>query len=759
MKNGMLAIMLIMVVLLAYRIIMINRTERTRVVKDVVLLHIIAASTIFFYALTLFHWKETFAVMAYGLYFLSSDFLVLFFFIYLNDFTQETFVEKKGGIIIAVFIIIDGILCLINVFDRILFSVTLSGSEADGYYYRVSERTWLYTYHKLFVYAFAMLILILVIYEIYKAARIYVKQYYAILYCFLFTVALNVVYEILDLKFDFSILFYGLIASAIYYFTFEYVPKGLVEKTLVMAVQNFTDGVICLDINGRCVYANNYAKLAFHADKDITVIEKYYRDWLDGRVPEQIEACSWQGETEFLNQTHFFVTQYRGIWDEDNRFIGCYYVLHDETEHRKRLEEERYRSNYDALTGLLNREYFYEVVTEQIGKNPNVKYCILCADIQNFKIINDVFGIERGDDVLKAVAGMFRNLATGDTKVARLSADRFAVCVREEKLDHERYLEEVDLVSCVGDDNTYHARIYTGICPIGNVKTPISVYCDRAFLAIESIKGNYQQSIAYYDDELRKRMLEGQHMVSEFRSAIAKQEFQLFLQPQVDIDGTMLGAEALVRWFRPVYGMMLPEEFVDVFEKSGLISAMDQYVWELACKELQRWKEQGKEEYYISVNVSPRDFYFLDIYQTLTTLVECYDVKPELLHLEITETSVMKDASKQLALIDELRNYGFHIVMDDFGRGYSSLNMLQDMNLDAIKIDMEFLRRNEDPERSRMILEMVLNLAAELGISVVTEGVEQKDQLRYMQELGCTLFQGFYFAKPMPVSQFEKNFF
>lgn len=119
----------------------------------------------------------------------------------------------------------------------------------------------------------------------------------------------------------------------------------------------------------------------------------------------------------------------------------------------------------------------------------------------------------------------------------------------------------------------------------------------------------------------------------------------------------------------------------------------------------------------------------------------------------------MKDASKQLALIDELRNYGFHIVMDDFGRGYSSLNMLQDMNLDAIKIDMEFLRRNEDPERSRMILEMVLNLAAELGISVVTEGVEQKDQLRYMQELGCTLFQGFYFAKPMPVSQFEKKFF
>ena len=437
-----------------------------------------------------------------------------------------------------------------------------------------------------------------------------------------------------------------------------------------------------------------------------------------------------------------------------DRFAGD-----DETEHRKKLEEERYRSNYDSLTGLFNREHFYETVEQQIVANPNVKYSILCADIQNFKIINDVFGIERGDAVLRSLANMFRNLATGDTVLARLSADRFAVCVRDEKLNHERYLEELDLISHIGDNNSYHARIYTGICPIRNIKTPISVYCDRAFLAIESIKGDYQQSIAYYDDELRKQMLERQHMVSDFRSAIAKQEFRLYLQPQVDEQGTMLGAEALVRWFRPVHGMMLPEEFVDVFEKSGLISAMDQYVWELACKELQRWKAMGKEQYYISVNVSPKDFYFLDIYTTLTTLVECYEIDPDKLRLEITETSVMKDANKHLALIDDLRTYGFRVVMDDFGRGYSSLNMLQDMNLDAIKIDMEFLRRNEDPERSRMILEMVLNLAKELDIHVVTEGVEQKDQLQYMQELGCTLFQGYYFAKPMPVNQFEKTYF
>ena len=149
----------------------------------------------------------------------------------------------------------------------------------------------------------------------------------------------------------------------------------------------------------------------------------------------------------------------------------------------------------------------------------------------------------------------------------------------------------------------------------------------------------------------------------------------------------------------------------------------------------------------------------MDIYRTLTTLVECYEISPHNLCLEITETSIMKDASKNLQTIDELRNYGFRVIMDDFGSGYSSLNMLQDMNLDAIKIDMEFLRKNDDPERSKTILEMILELSKELGIEVVTEGIEREDQLDYMQKLGCQLFQGYYFAKPMPVDQFERKYF
>lgn len=758
MKYLLIAGMCGMIFMLAYRIVLLNQIGTKEIARDVARLYIASASSILFCVLTLLQINEVFAKLSYGLYFWCSDFLLLFFFRYIRNYTQEFRNAKICMYMLDAGILLDGVLCIANVFTDCLFSVIKSRDTYGDTYFKIVGRTNLYQFHKGFLYLFVGLILVVLITAIVKAANVYVKQYFAITYCFIFSLVLSVIYDLMEFEFDCSALIYGIMVLLIHYFTFSYVPKGLVEKTLALIVRNISDGVLCMDISGRCIYANAYVKQVFHAKKDNVPMENYYREWVGDRKPKEIEETCWQGESEVDGKKRFFTVRYRRIWDDENKFIGCFFVIHDETEHQKKFEEERYKNSHDALTGLYNREYFYEIVEQQISNNPNVRYSILCSDIQNFKIINDVFGVKKGDEVLVSIADMFRSLATGDTICARLSGDRFALCLRDEKIDHERYLEALSHVTKIGEDSSYQARIYTGICPISNIKTPVSVYCDRAILAIESIKGDYQQSIAYYDENIRKQMLEGQHMVNDFRSAIARKEFQIFLQPQMDAAGNMIGAEALVRWFRSVRGMMKPEEFIHIFEHSGLISAMDQYVWELACKQLKKWKDSGNEQYYISVNVSPKDFYFLDIYRTLTTLVECYEINPKNLQLEITETSVMKDAKKHLALLDELRAYGFRIVMDDFGSGYSSLNMLQDMNIDSLKIDMEFLRKNDDPERSQMILEMILNLAGELGIEVITEGVEQQDQLQYMQNLGCTMFQGYYFAKPMPVEKFEQKY-
>ena len=191
-------------------------------------------------------------------------------------------------------------------------------------------------------------------------------------------------------------------------------------------------------------------------------------------------------------------------------------------------------------------------------------------------------------------------------------------------------------------------------------------------------------------------------------------------------------------------------------EKNGLISEVDKYIWELACKQLKKWKSEGKEHLYISVNISPRDFYFLNIYQIFTSLVETYDISPKNLKLEITETAIVLDVNRQLELIERLRNYGFIVEMDDFGSGYSSLNMLKDIQVDVLKIDMAFLRKSKDETRSKKILHMIINLSKQLGMPVISEGVETKEQVEYLSELGCDMFQGYYFAKPMDVTSFEQ---
>ena len=220
----------------------------------------------------------------------------------------------------------------------------------------------------------------------------------------------------------------------------------------------------------------------------------------------------------------------------------------------------------------------------------------------------------------------------------------------------------------------------------------------------------------------------------------------------------MLGAEALVRWIHPVKGMISPAEFIGVFERNGTITKLDYYMWETACMQLRKWKEQGREDIYISVNISPKDFYFMDVYKAFTELVAKHGISPANLKLEITETAMMSELERQRKLIARLRAAGFVVEMDDFGSCYSSLNMLKDIQVDTLKIDMAFLGKTDNEDRASKILKMVVELSKQLEIPVITEGVETHDQVEFLRKIGCDMFQGYYFAKPMDVSAFEEKY-
>lgn len=203
---------------------------------------------------------------------------------------------------------------------------------------------------------------------------------------------------------------------------------------------------------------------------------------------------------------------------------------------------------------------------------------------------------------------------------------------------------------------------------------------------------------------------------------------------------------------------MPPSEFISIFEKNGTIVKLDRYMWECACQKLKEWQDAGHDDMYLSVNISPKDFYYIDVYDVLTKLVRKYDINPKNLHLEITETAMMTDVLNRIPLISNLQKAGFTVEMDDFGSGYSSLNTLKDIYIDVIKVDMAFLQQTNDTDRSKKILTSVIHLAKELGIHSIVEGVETPEQVDFLKQLNCDMFQGYYFAKPVPVSEFEATY-
>lgn len=281
--------------------------------------------------------------------------------------------------------------------------------------------------------------------------------------------------------------------------------------------------------------------------------------------------------------------------------------------------------------------------------------------------------------------------------------------------------------------------------------------CDRAMLAVQSIKGKYGCYYAFYNNSLRDRLLRQQAIIDSMEFALGDGQFQVYFQPKYRIrDDHLAGAEALVRWMHPQWGMLSPAEFIPLFEKNGFITKLDQFVWEEVCRKLKAWEKRGYSGFHVSVNVSRADIYSVDITDLLISIVQKYELAPERLHLEITESAYTENSIQLIEVVSRLRELGFVLEMDDFGSGYSSLNMLNQMPIDVLKLDMKFIQSETAKPLEHGILQFVTDLARRMHLSVVAEGVETREQLDRLLEVDCDYVQGYYFARPMPAEEFEQ---
>jgi diguanylate cyclase (GGDEF)-like protein len=411
---------------------------------------------------------------------------------------------------------------------------------------------------------------------------------------------------------------------------------------------------------------------------------------------------------------------------------------------------------YDELTGLYNRDGFVEKVQESLEHNDKHDYLIIRFDIKNFKFVNSIFGRESGDMLLSEIGETLKENSYPDEVCGRLEGDRFAVFVNSQDSQ-----EVVSLISDtdfqVVDNETYPIHIDVGIYQIRDEDNSVTEMCDRAGMALSTIKDNLMEKIAVYEDSMYEKLLREHEMSLDLPAAIEEEQLKLYLQPQINLEGEVVGAEALVRWQHPTKGLLMPGDFVPIFERNYMIVEMDRYVWEKACQQLRKWTDEGRPDIYISINISPKDFECIDVYEVLVGLVRKYGINMNQLKVEITESTIMENPNHQVQLIGRLREAGFYVEMDDFGSGYSSISMLKDIEIDAIKLDMRFLCRTGHSDRASKILQVMIQLIREFGMAVIAEGVEDREQVEFLSQMGCDLFQGFFFSKPLPIEDFEKK--
>ena len=736
------------------------RKIKSDVAVSIVKCLVFAIITILSNGLFVFSIDETFAYLMEALYLFSYDMVLIYILQYSQQYTMvfnEISPFRTGCFIVAY---LDGISLFANTFLHNVFTLN-KVSYMNYELFHIGTKSVFYHLHFVFAFCLVLCTIASFITKITRIPYFYRKKYFPILVVICVILVLNVVCDLSEFPVDLSLPFFVFAAILICYLSLYRSPKELVDKTLSIVVTEMNNMVICFDINNECVYANDRALEMFcTSEGSLQAVSEYVKAWLAENDIESRDSLEWSDQKTIDNEIHYFDIEYRKLFDQKKEYIGFFLNLVDNTEKHLALEQERYLATHDTLTGLYNKSHFAVKSAEILKSHPDEEWLLLSSNIKDFKLINDLFGMEKGNEVLKMEAGLLKERCRDGIVYGRIGGDKFAVCMPKARFQEEYFTDAIQTMGQVFNNDLYHLHIYIGVYEITDINEDISIMCDKANFAIKTLNENYARSIAYYNDTILNNTILEKQLVGDFDQALKEKQFCMYLQPQMTSEGKMLGAEALVRWQHPKRGLIFPGDFIEVFEKTGLIYRLDRFIWEFAVQKLARWQQEGHSDLYISVNISTKDFYYMNVYETITALVEKYRIIPSTLKLEITETAIMTGTAGELDMIKQFRKYGFQVEIDDFGSGYSSFNTLKDMDVDVLKIDMGFLRTSkpENLEKSMSILNMIISLSKTLGLSVVTEGVETKDQVVKLTQMGCRIYQGYYFSKPIPVEEFEKRY-
>ena len=447
------------------------------------------------------------------------------------------------------------------------------------------------------------------------------------------------------------------------------------------------------------------------------------------------------------------------IRHEDGRLYRIIGTLKDVDEVTRTHETIRYRAEYDTLTNIPNVNRFYIDVSHMITEQTDKQFAIISFDINKFKMINDLFGMSSGDTVLRHVANVLKQQLPPGAMYCRVHSDVFFFCVEYQKRGDLIKLIEKIRKGIYKNDFAFDINTSYGIYLVEDTTIPVNLMCDRASLAARTVKDSAMKFCSFYDEQYRKDIMKTSEIEHDMNHALADNQFLMYLQPKINLNSSKIcGAEVLCRWKHPVKGLIQPNDFIPLFERNGFILRLDEYMWEKACQTLAKWKEQGKTIVPLSVNISRYHIKNNDLVAVWKKLIKKYKINPSDLTLEITET-FFYDSEDLGIVLQELQDLGFDLEIDDFGAGYSSLNLIRHVPVNTIKIDKDFLDQKLSTDKGKIVIRHTIAMAKDLKLGVIAEGVETKEHVDFLKRSSCDVAQGYYFAKPMPLEDFENLLF
>lgn len=724
---------------------------RTDVKEPLIFTICIVSATLISYSFFLLSESYKNALVFYGVFKVCTIWVYFSTFCFNLAYTNSI---KKTGIIKTFFFIVcfvESISLLANFRVLHVFNLEPFFSKA-GYFYWGIKYTARFDMYWTICTVLGVSIVIALLRSIFKAPSYYKTKYLPILLSEALVFISSYIFNFLNLPLNCSLLILAVAGIFIANCVNKDFNSPVLTGQLLEIIESISDIIFCFDAEENLVYANSVAKNAFKkTDEELAEFARNFKKNYLNERPEKISLTLDDGEP------HYYVTEYK-IFEISGSKIGSYLRLQDKTKEISDQQRKNYIATHDALTGLLNRSGFFNEMSRALKNSTFTNPLLICTNIKSLKLINTIYGEERGDEVLKNQAEVMKKLGHKKSIIGRMADDKFTIFMEKAGFDKELFEEAFAEISCLTEKTIYPIQITAGIYEIYDKNEKVEKIYDKAKISLDAVKKSDSQIFSYYNSSMMSKMLKEKDIINDFEKSLQEKHFSIQLQPVTDRNGNVLGAESVVRWNHPKYASLKPNSFLKVLERTSLIYKLDVYVWELAAQRLSEWKERGFGDKFISVNISGKDRDFIDIPKTFDSLVKQYDISPENLKIELRETEMVEIPEKNIEIFARLKKMGFKVYIDNFGTGYSSLNVLKDFMVDGIKMDTTFLSESKVSGKNKIILQTMISMSDVLGMEFIAKGVESKNQMTSLSKMNCHLFQGFYFAPPLSVNDFEAKY-